>query len=78
MPKPLLALCGIPKIATRDGYAGPNAHFILPFSPQGIWFASGQVCTFPGGTLPQDRSLTLEGTVKADTFTKAVGNCLDA
>lgn len=79
MSKPLLALCGIPKVATRDGYSGANAHFYLPFYEvsAGQWFASGQIYTFPGSTIGQDLQITNSGANKPNTFIKDCCSCID-
>lgn len=66
--KPLLPLCSIPKVATKDGNTGQFAKILLPF--YGYWFASGAVYTWPSSTLPQDMSLTIHGTNMLDTFQK--------
>ena len=80
MSKPLFTLCGIPKLAMRDGYTGANAHIILPFygASNGIWFASGQQYTFPGSTIGQYTGRALVGTTKPDVYRKAAGVCLQA
>lgn len=75
MSKPLLSLCSIPKIAVRDGYAGPNAKLLLPFYTYGYWFANGQQYTFPGSPIAQDPSRTLVGTQKPNTFQKSCCSC---
>jgi hypothetical protein len=72
----LLPLCDLPKVTTRDGYVGANAHFILPFYQFGYWFASGQQYTFPNSLVAQDPSLTLGGTHKPDTYQKDCCSCL--
>lgn len=66
--KPLLSLCSIPKVATRDGQTGANAHFLLPF--YGYWFANGAQYSWPASQVPQDTSLTFSGTNMLDTFQK--------
>ncbi len=76
MSKSLLPLCSIPKQAMRDGWAGAYAHILLPFSSSGFWFASGQIPTFPESTIAQDRSRTLSGTTKPDTFQKDCCSCI--
>lgn len=75
MSKPLLPLCSVPKIATRDGWVGATARLLLPFYQYGYWFASGQQYTFPGSTLAQDRGMTLNGTQKPNNFIKSPGIC---
>lgn len=66
--KPLLSLCSIPKVATKDGWAGAMAKILLPF--YGYWFASGAQFTFPSSTIAQDNSQTVHGTNMTDTFQK--------
>ena len=73
MSKPALALCGIPKLATRDGWAGANARIYIPFL--GYWFANGQTISDGAGTIPQDKSLTFAGTSKPDNYLKSAGVC---
>jgi len=72
----LMPLCGIPKLATRDGWTGITAHFTIPFLNY-IWFASGQIYTFPSGNGQQDRSPTLAGTRKPNVFVKDCCSCLN-
>lgn len=77
----LLSLCEKGKIAIRDGWTGATAHLYLPFyRPQNAsyWFNSGQQLTFPGGTLPQDKTIqnSMFGTAKPDTFIKAPQVCI--
>jgi len=74
MSKPLLSLCSIPKIATRDGWVGATARILLPF--YGYWFASGQTLSAPAANVGQDLSRTLTGTDKPDTYSKSAGVCL--
>lgn len=74
MSKPLLPLCSIPKVATRDGWVGASARLLLPF--YGYWFASGQTISFPGSTVAQDTSVAVNGTAKPDVYQKAAGICL--
>lgn len=74
MAKPLLSLCSIPKITTRDGWTGANARLYLPF--YGYWFATGADISFPKSTIAQDPSPTLSATVKPDTFQKSYGICI--
>jgi len=78
MAKQLLNVCKVPPIAMRDGYAGENAHLILPFETlsNGFWFASGQQFTFPGATVPQYQGRLLNGTTKPDTFQKDCCSCV--
>lgn len=76
MGKPLLPLCSVPRLATRDGNAGIYAKLLLPFYTPGWWFASGQVPTFPNSTIAQDRSITLGGQAKPNDFVKAPGICI--
>jgi len=68
----ILPLCSQQKVAIRDGYAGAEARIFIPFreAGSGYWFASGKVPTFFGATIPQDRSRTLSGTSRPDTFMK--------
>lgn len=68
----LLPLCSSEKVAIRDGYAGANARLFIPFLDEGngYWFASGQIPTFRGATVPQDGSRTLAGVSRPDTFMK--------
>lgn len=73
--KPLLPLCSVPKLATRDGWVGATARLLLPFYTYGYWFASGQQYVWPGTTLGQDRSITMVGTQKANNFVKTPGVC---
>lgn len=68
MSKPLLALCSIPKVATKDGWAGATAKLLLPF--YGYWFASGAQYAFPLGSTTQDGAITVHGSNTADTFAK--------
>lgn len=68
--KSLLPICSTAKIAIRDGYTGANARIELPFYPYGYWFVSGQQLTFPSGEIAQFKGLTLNGTVRPDTFMK--------
>lgn len=75
MAKPLLPLCSIPKVATRDGWGGATAHLLLPFYDT-YWFASGQIYNFPTATIAQNTANTLFGTSKPDTFVKAPGICI--
>lgn len=78
MAKQLLSLCAIPKLATRDGYSGPNAKLYLPFSSgNGYWFASGQQYVWPNALIPQDRELSFSGTWKPNTFQKDCCSCLN-
>lgn len=76
----LLPLCSTPKIADRDGGTGPLARLLLPFyhvsTLYTYWFASGQQYTFPSGTAPQNRSMSLQGTTKPNTFVKTPGVCI--
>ena len=75
MSKPLLSLCSVPKLATRDGWVGATARILLPF--YGYWFASGQTLNAPSANnIPQDVSRTLSGTSKPDTYIKSAGVCL--
>lgn len=70
----LLPICELPKIANRDGYAGANSHIYIPF--YGLYFDSGQQFSFPSDTnVPQNRSRTLVGTAKPDTYVKDCCTC---
>lgn len=73
MSKPLLSLCSIPPVADRDGDAGANAKFYLPF--YGYWAASGEVFSFPTNTIDQDRTMRLGGVSQPNTFQKDCCNC---
>lgn len=73
MCKPLLPLCSIPTVADKDGNAGANAKFLLPF--YGYWAASGQVYTFPLGNAVQDQSMRMGGVSQPDTFQKDCCTC---
>lgn len=65
----LLPLCSTPVIATREGMTGALAYG--NWIGQGrLWFASGQIMSFPAAETPQDLSRTYVGTVKPDTFSK--------
>lgn len=66
--KPLMSLCSIPKVATKDGYAGANAKLLLPF--YGYWFANGAQYTWPASTIAQDNSGTIHSTNMLDTYQK--------
>lgn len=79
MAKQYLNVCATPKPAMRDGYAGENAHITLPglAGEGGLWFASGQLYTFPGSTAAQNASRTLGGTTKPDTFMKDCCSCIN-
>lgn len=76
MPSPtignLLPLCSQEKVVSRDGNAGPNASIFLPFYDKsaGHYFFDGKEATFRGATIPQDRSRTLNGLARPDTFMK--------
>lgn len=73
----LIPLCSTPKQATRDGLAGGNASFILPYAPFGRWWASGKQFTFANSTVPQSKALTLGGRTQVDTYQKDCCNCLN-
>lgn len=66
--KPLLALCSIPKVANKDGWAGASAKILLPF--YGYLFASGAQYTWPQASIPQDNSYVIHSTNMADNFQK--------
>jgi hypothetical protein len=72
--KSLLPLCSIPKMATRDGWAGSAARLLLPF--YGYWFASGMELTFPASEIVQDTKMTANGIHMTDTYSKAAGVCI--
>lgn len=71
----LLPLCELPKLATRDGYAGQNAGFYLPF--YGYWYADGKQLAFPNAEQVQNPSLTLSAPYKTLPFNKAAGVCIN-
>jgi hypothetical protein len=75
MSKPLLPLCSIPTVADKDGDAGANAKFLLPF--YGYWAASGQVFAFPLGNAAQDPSMRIGGVSQPDTFQKDCCTCAE-
>lgn len=68
----ILPLCSQEKPAIRDGYTGGTARLFIPFLDRGAgyWYASGEIPTFPGATIAQDRSRTISGTSRPDTFSK--------
>lgn len=70
----LLPLCEVPKLATRDGYAGANASLYLPF--YGYWFADGKQLAFPQSVVAQNPSPVISGEYKELPFTKAAGVCV--
>lgn len=70
----LLPLCESPRVATRDGWAGQNAHLFLPF--YGYWYADGKVLTFPRSQVAQNPALTISGEYKTLPFHKAAGVCI--
>jgi len=74
MSRPLLPLCEVPKVAIKDGYVGEFAQLYLPFHDT-IWFANGNDCVFPGGTIAQDQSRTFSGTRQPVTFIKDCCTC---
>lgn len=73
MAKPLLSLCSIPTVADKDGDAGVNAKFLLPF--YGYWAASGQVYAWPDSHVAQDKSMRVGGSSMPDTFQKDCCTC---
>lgn len=74
MGHPLFSLTAIPPIADRDGHAGANAKFLMPF--HGYWSASGQQYEFPSGTIKQDQSMRMGGIgMPSDTFQKDCCSC---
>lgn len=70
----LLATCSIPKLATRDGYAGPNARLLIPFADH-YWFANGLEYDFPLSTIAQDNSRTLTGLRQTNGYQKECCGC---
>lgn len=70
-----LPLCDIPKVVSKDGYTGLNAHIMLPFY-NNLYFFSGQDYTWPSSTIPQDQSTTFSGTSKPNTFRKDCCTCV--
>lgn len=66
--KPLVPLCSIPVVATKDGNSGVFAKLLLPF--YGYWFANGSTYTWPNSTRAQDHSRTIHGVNMQDTFQK--------
>lgn len=68
----ILPLCSDAKVSIRDGYTGANARLFIPFYDQGsgYWFASGLIPTFPDSTVVQDKSRTLNGLNRPDTWSK--------
>lgn len=70
MAKQLLSLCSIQKITTRDGYVGPLARLLLPFS--GYWFRNGDQIleSNTAGNVAQDSSYNMLGQVKPNVFSK--------
>jgi len=72
----LLPLCELPKLATRDGWAGRNAHFYLPFYQYGYWYADGKQLSFANSQIPQNPALTVAGEYKTLPFHKAAGFCV--
>lgn len=68
MSKPLLSLCQVPKVALKDGWAGPFAKILLPFF--GYFYASGAQVTFPNSSIGQDGAMTVHGTNMTDNFQK--------
>lgn len=71
----LLPLCELPKLATRDGYGGQNAGFLLPF--YGYWFADGKQLAFPNSQVAQSMDLTNSAPYKTLPFHKAAGVCIN-
>lgn len=70
MSKPLLSLCSVPKVALKDGWAGPFAKILLPFSPCGYFWASGACVTYPSAQIGQDQAMTVHGINMTDNFQK--------
>lgn len=73
MAKPLLSLCAIPMVADKDGHAGVNAKFLLPF--WGYWAANGQVFSWP--TMNQDHGMRMGGVSQPNTFQKDCCTCAE-
>jgi hypothetical protein len=70
MSKPLLPLCSIPKLASRDAWAGNTAKLFLYGSPD-IFFFNGATYTFPNATLKQvPGPFALVGTRKPNNYVK--------
>lgn len=72
----LVPLCSTPKMATRNGMAGENAGFLLPFSTYGYWYADGAQLTFPNSEVAQNPSLSGLAPYKELPFNKAAGVCI--
>lgn len=70
----LLPLCELPKVAMRDGWAGQNAHLLVPF--YGYWYADGKILSFPDSEVAQNTALTVSGEYKNLPFHKAAGVCV--
>lgn len=64
----LLNLCDVSRIQLKDGQAGANAKIYVPFL--GFVRADGATMTFPGSTIPQDKSRFFAGATKVSTFQK--------
>lgn len=65
---PLLPLCSISTLVSRDGYSGANASIYIPF--MGQYFFDGSTRSYPGSTVPQDNSRTIGGSRRKGTFSK--------
>lgn len=73
MSRPLLPLCSVPAVADRDGNAGANAKFLLPF--YGYFMASGQILTFPNAVRKQRHTMRIGGSTMPDTYQKDCCTC---
>ena len=75
MTNVLLPLCSLQKVATRDGYTGPNARVWIPFF--GYWFADGrQIFTNNvRADVAQNRSYNMQGLIKPNVFKKDCCSC---
>lgn len=75
--RPLLPLCSIPTMATREGHVG--AHAYMNVVGIGPWYASGQqVVSTSTSQKEQDLSRTYNGTAKPNTFRKGYAFTSDA
>lgn len=75
--RPLLSLCAIPPIATREGHVGGLAYMnVIGIGP---WYASGQkIVNDSGSRQVQDKTKTYTGTAKPNTFRKGYAFTTDA
>lgn len=60
---------------TREGNAGAYAHTYLPGVGGKIWYASGIDYVYPRSEIPQNKSRTLVGLAKPNTFQKDCCDC---